>query len=242
MSNIKKGKGIQTDKMITYQVAFALRLFDDFSGNAILKQQFEFKIDGLLAKPILKPEGVYVFLEPLKESVMLEIRGNFYHPETVKIDKAALDPSSPLVTIRLFGKPGQGYDRNKIFLDGKITDQDLNFPVKIAALCNKETGLTYREIVRQDKATYLMCSCKEPLLEQVEGKTFCLTGKEKTDIFVIHEKKLRSEYRISDTISPDQLPGTPIQRVYCSVTDERGHYTIPIDADASDQIAAVRVL
>ena len=58
------------------KVAFVLRLFDDYSGNVIQREVFQFLNDQNLIKPIVKDEGMFVFLEPLPEVLTLKIVGS----------------------------------------------------------------------------------------------------------------------------------------------------------------------
>jgi len=223
--------------MIVKQVAFALRLIDDFNGKEITRQVFSFEIDGILAKPIEKQEGLYIFLEPVNASVKLRIISGYYHTKTVTIEKGVLDEKEPVATVRIYGKPGQGYSKVCGFHQGKIEDKNVVYPVEVCAKSGKDTGLTLKEIRQEEGKTYLICNGYTK--ELIIGKPFCLTNEKITDIFVILEKKGVNWYRIEETILGEYEPGTPIQRVYRSLTDESGYYSIPVNADEQDKITEV---
>lgn len=226
--------------MIASQVAFALRLIDDFNGKTIKNQKFNFELDGIVVRPIQKEEGLYVFSEPVKRSVELRIISRYYHTDTVSIEKEKLDQKEPVAEVRLYGKSGQGHFGVCGFHCGKIEDKRIAYPVLVCAKSSKDTGLTWKELRQEKGETYLLCNGFTK--ETIVGKTFCITSEKKTDIFVILEKKGVNGYRISGKISRSHKPGTPIERVYRSLSDENGYYSIPVNEDEQDKITEVIIL
>lgn len=213
------------EMIVVKKAAFVLRLIDDFSGEAIQKKKFVFESNGIILKAVEKAEGLHVFLEPYGEKVELKIWGPDYHTEYAVIEKATLDPKNPVADVRLFGKPGKDYPYTCNWVNGKIENRKLEFPVKVCTKM-KDTGLTLKEIRKVDGETHVVCNgfTKEVLL----GKTFCLTGNKKTEVFIIAEKKGMNEYRITGEILEEYKAKTPIERVFCSITDEKGYYSIPV--------------
>lgn len=226
--------------MIAKRVAFVLRLIDDFNGIIIQRQKFTFEIDGFGVKPIEKEEGLFVFAEPIKENVEVQIISGYYHACTIKVEKGTLDEKEPVAEVRLFRKPGIAYSPVISYLSGRIEDKNVTHPVHVCVKSSKSTGLTFKEIREEEDGMYLICNGFTK--EITEGKTFCMTNNDKTDIFVIYEKKGVNGYKIKERIAGNYDPGTPIERIYRSITDGKGNYSIPVNADEQDKITEVLIL
>jgi len=53
-----------------------------------------------------KEEGFYLFMEPIECPVTIRIEANGYFPGAVSVDSKKLNPSYPVVDVRLYHKPG----------------------------------------------------------------------------------------------------------------------------------------
>lgn len=214
--------------MIVFKTAFAIRLMDDFTGKRIEKEKFIFRIHGKVYQPIVKEEGIYIFLEPMEKSVILEISGPAYHSARALVEKELLDPKEPLAEIRMHSRPGKKIGMFQEYITGMLTDKKLAYPVEICVKSTKETGLTLKEQRQTNQTRSIVVNgfTKENLI----GKTFALSTKKEIDIFVITDKISMNEYRIAGEIKSGYKPQTPIERVYRSVTAPDGSYAIPIEA------------
>jgi hypothetical protein len=209
---------------------------DDHSGLIIRKHKFRFELDGAVVRPIEKEEGYFVFLEPVPEYAELKITSGTYHTSTIRIVKETTDKQIALHEVRLYVKPGGRYCGGSSFHNGKIESQGPVFPIVVGVKSSKSTNLLFSKICEKEDKSYL--SCKELLNNTMHvlsvGKTYCITTKKQTDILIILKRTDTHEYLIEGNISPDHSPGTPIERIYRSITDENGYYSIPLSADETD--------
>lgn len=222
------------------KVAFVLRLTDDYSGQIVQKEPFQFVYDDMLIKPIVKDEGLYVFLEPLPNPITLQIEGINYFAKTITIDREKLDKKEPIADIRLYGKPGKSHPYRCELYTGQITDQKLQYPVIVGAKKAKPTGLVLKSVNEKEGSIYLSFSgfTQENLVE----KTYMLGEKTKAEVFIIKEKCGINEYRVEGNFSKKHDAGEKLHRTYRSVTDVKGGYAIPVDSRDEDFIAEVIVL
>lgn len=223
--------------MIHYKVAFVLQLVDDYNGISIKDTNFQFHIDGESYQPLKKKEGLYVFLEPMKASTKVTISGISYHECSVIVEKQKLNPVEPIAAVRLYGKAMSTLPYTYEIVSGKLENFKEERPVVVIAKRAKETGIVLKEIKQIEESTYLVCNgfTKENLL----GKAYALQTKTKIDVFILTEKTGINEYRIEGHLKGKHIAGTPIQRVYQSITDEAGHYMIPVEVGEADTITSV---
>jgi len=226
--------------MIKMKIAFVLRLIDDFSGHCIRKKKFIFSIGGQVVKPIEKEEGLYVFLEPQEDETRIWIEGTDYYPCSVLIQKKLLNPEEPIADIRLYGKAGKNFPYSYGVLDGVLTDKKESFPVEVYAKRSKPTGLAFKEY-RKTTGDWLILQgyTQENLL----GKPYVLGSGNKAVAFILVEKQGINEYRIELLGKPlDNLKaGLPLERIYRSVTDEKGAYAIPVECGEEEAIKDVMI-
>lgn len=226
--------------MVALKVAFVLRLMDDFSGKIILQKKVLFRRDGHILKPICKGEGLYVFLEPVGESVSIQIEGAEYHTCVVEVEKAKLDKKNPVFDVRLYGRRGEGKSLLCDFLEGRLQSGKENFPARVCVPKNTGTGLFYKGIKNVEGKHHLMVSGFTR--EQLQGKTFCLNGDDGMEVFVLGERIGLNEYEIDRKLEKQYPEKTPVRRVYCSVTDEKGCYAIPVDRGKMEDLGNVMSL
>ena len=224
--------------MIQMKVAFVLRLINDFSGKGIKEKGFIFKMNDRIAKPVVKDEGVYVFLEPMEPKTKVTIESVFYHSCSVWIDKRSLNPEEPVAEVRMYEKAGKRISKNAGVLTG-MYEKGKTYPVEICAKKSSSLGLTLREYRNIEGEHWFLLSgfTKEVLL----GKTWMIDDPENPVIVILQEKRGINEYR-AELISGDPekvRSGTPIFRVYRSVTDRQGGYAIPVDGGEETKILEV---
>lgn len=224
--------------MITTKVAFVLQLTDDFSGKVISRKKFMFQKNGQLLKPVEKEEGLYVFLEPMGDTEWILITGADYYPYMVKVEKETLDRQNPILNVRMYGRPGGSFPYRCSLLEGKAEGKDL--PVEVCGKKKKSTGISLKEIRTVDGEQHLIVHGFTK--EQLIGKTFAMSSKKDTEVFVITEKVGMNEYKIEGALTGKYPDKTPIDRVYRSVTDENGNYAIPVEVGEQEQISEVIIL
>ena len=237
--------------MIRMKIAFALRLVDDFSGQCIRKGGILFSSGGKVVHPVEKAEGLYIFLEPQERETRVFIEGPDYHACSVLVQKELLDPEEPVADVRMHLLPGREHSRLRGWLTGSIEaasmktvsmEAEKEFPGEVYAKKSSPTGLAFRECQHVEGGCW--ASFQGFTKEKLTGRTYVLDDGNLQAPFVIVEKRGINEYRIEPLgISPDKIrAGTPLVRLYRSVTDRRGVYAIPVDAGEEDHITEVRIL
>lgn len=226
--------------MIDVKVAFVLRPVDDFSGKTILKKKFLFRVDGEPYMPIEKDEGLFVFLEPMNEQVTLEVEEGSYFTCTTVVNKHMLPPEEPIAEIRLYGRTGKGFPYPYDVVQGKLEEKKAVYPTQVCAIRKQETGLVFKELKKIENTVILVLGgfTRDNLL----GKTYAMGHNGKLDVFILAEKTGINEYRIEGQIKEKHKAGTPLVRVYRSVTDNQGYYSIPVDVGEGEKISEVIAL
>ena len=227
--------------MIRMKIAFVLRMVDDYSGQCIQKKKFRFSVGGRVVHPIEKEEGLYVFLEPQEDEVRVWIEGTDYHSCSVCIQKKLLNPEEPIADVRLYGKAGKGFPYSCGWLTGAMEKKNIQFPAEVYAKRSRPTGLVLKEC-RQIEGEYWLFFqgfTKENLI----GKPYMLGSDKQAVSFILAEKRGINEYRIEiETMPPKWKTGTPLERIYRSVTDAYGAYAIPVDNGEEEVIQEVMIL
>ena len=205
-----------------------------------MNKKFLFVINNQIYKPIEKEEGLYVFLEPMEAVSKVEIVSTDFHNCTAVVRKDELNKAEPIADVRLFGKPGKSFSNQSCFVYGKIEDSTLTFPVAVGIRKSVATGLVLKEIKKIDQSTFIQVTgfSKDNLI----GKTFALVSGKKLDTFFISEKSGINEYRVEGNVINKHDKGTLIERIYRSVTDEKGNYAIPVEQGEEQLISEVIML
>lgn len=226
--------------MIRMKIAFVLRLVDDFSGRDIRKRKFVFSIGGRVVQPIEKEEGLYVFLEPQEDETRVWIEGTDYYSCSALIQKKLLNPEEPIADVRLYGKAGRNLPYSYGVLEGVLNEKDIRFPAEVYAKRSKPTGLSLKEY-RKAAGDWLILQgfTQENLL----GKPYMFQNRDETIAFILTEKQGINEYRIDFLGEPPSKlkSGMPLERIYRSVTDEKGVYAIPVECGEEENIQDVMV-
>ena len=226
--------------MTGIKAAFVLRMVDDFSGKAVSGNQFSFRKEGRLLKPVRKPEGLWVFLEPMDETEDIWIGGPNYFPRTVRVEKAALAADGLIQDVRLYGRPEGSFPYRRALAEGRLEESQGPFPAEVCAKRGKKTGLTVKDFRVEKDRQYL--TVHGFTREQIAGKTFSVSSRKGTEVFVILQRTGMNEYLIQGKLTGNYPDRTPVERAYRSVTDERGVYWIPVEPGEENQLSEVTVL
>lgn len=227
--------------MIRMKIAFVLRLINDFSGNCIKEKAFTFIINDRVVRPVVKEEGLYVFLEPMENNTRVVIESPFYHSCSVTIDKKSLNPQEPVAEVRLYERAGKQVSRTAGILTG-IYDKGNRYPTEVYAKKSSPLGLTVREYRNIEEEHWIFFSgfTKETIL----GKTWLLDDSDNPVLVILQDKRGINEYRAEIICGePEKIrSGTPIFRAYRSVTDRFGGYAIPVESGEETKILEVKTL
>ncbi len=227
--------------MIRMKIAFVLRLINDFSGNCIKEKGFIFVINDRVVHPVVKEEGLYVFLEPMENNTRVIIESPFYHSCSVTIDKRSLDPQEPVAEVRLYEKAGKQISRTAGFLTG-IYEKGSSYPTEVYAKKSSPLGLTVREYRNIEGEHWLFFSgfTKETIL----GKIWLIDDTENPVMVILQDKRGINEYRAEIIFGdPEKIrSGTSVFRAYRSVTDRLGAYAIPVESGEETKLLEVAAL
>ena len=99
------------DRRITYQVAVAVLVIDDFNDKVLSGSAVQVRVSGLPDKPIRKTDGYFIFTAGKDEIRQIEVESPFYHKAVVKLEPGRLNPLHPVLKVRLqpnrlYGTPG----------------------------------------------------------------------------------------------------------------------------------------
>ena len=227
--------------MIRMKIAFALRLVDDFSGKGIAGEKFLFTEGSRVVHPVEKAEGLFIFLEPQEREVRVGIESAGYHACSVTVKKELLDPEEPVADVRMYGRPGKEYSRSVEWLTGAAEGRG-PYPAEVYARKSSPTGLTFREYRNIEGGHWVWFQGFTK--EKLTGRTYVLGEGKDESVFVLAEKRGINEYRIEPAGQPPARikAGEPLIRIYRSVTDRSGAYSIPVDAGEEKMIREVRIL
>lgn len=227
--------------MIRMKIAFVLRLINDFSGNCIKEKGFTFIINQRVVHPIVKEEGLYVFLEPMEACTKVMIENPFYHSCKVMVEKKSLNPEEPVADVRLYEKAGKLISK-AVGIYAGVYDKSKVFPLEIYAKKSSSLGLTVREYRNIEGEHWIVFSGFTK--EQILGKTWLVDDSQDPVVVILQEKRGINEYR-AEIISgePEKIrSGTPICRIYRSVTDRFGAYAIPVESGEEMKVLEVKAL
>lgn len=216
--------------MISMRIAFVLQLLDEFTGKSLTNAGVVFYEGDRVVSPVKKPDGMYVFLDEFDTECTISIVCAGFHDKVLTIDRNTLDKVNPIIVVRLFGKPGGAFSYRYGLSTGTIKkEKGLAFPAEVYAVRKKPFNLFFKSYREEEGKHILVLQgfCLEPLI----GLAFRMgEGKEASE-FIVKEKVGSNEYCICPigNKSVQIKQGSPLFRIYRSVTDEKGNYSIPID-------------
>lgn len=223
--------------MIRHKLSFALRLIDDFTGKKIGKTSCTFKTDGRLISTIYKEEGLYLFLEPMERPCTLQIEAKDYFPGMVLIDQGDLDPTYPVVDVRLYHKPGGQFPYRCSLCCGKIKPPKEGMPFMVYGISNVDSGYVLKTVKDTDSTTVIELSGYHK--EKLPGRVFGLGDGKDLEVFVITEKSGINDYLISGKLNKPHKKGDKLLRIYRTYADGNGNYVLPVAEGTEEQITVV---
>lgn len=217
--------------MVKKTVRFSLLLHDDFTGKCITQGGHLFKLNGRPVTPVHKPEGFYVFLEPVESRVEVEISGGAYCTCSVAVQVDKLDPAFPVVHVRLMRSRAFGSaDCEQI--QGAAKPGAVVYALKAGTGANKLLSI---KDVEGGKAI----GFSGYLLQSASEKRFMLgTGKTK-EVFVAGDCLPDKTYTLRQPLKHSHKAGEPVIRAFAAMCDENGFYSIPVEKGQQEQIKEV---
>lgn len=222
-----------------HKLSFALRLIDDFTGRKLSKVACIFKLDGRLISSIYKEEGFYLFLEPMERPCTMQIEAENYFPGVVLIDQKDLDPSYPVVEVRLYHKPGGQFPYRCSLCCGRIEPPNPGEPFMVYGINDKDSGYTLKAV--RDVGENTMIELAGYNKEKLSGRVFGLGSGKNLEVFVILEKGGINDYLIAGKLKKPHKKGEKLLRVYRTYTDSEGNYVLPVEEGSEDWVTVAGI-
>jgi len=155
---------------------FVVFPIDEFTGKPIFQRDFKVEIEGA-QKPIVKPEGFYVFTDILalennktlaECKLTITLSGHGYQKMTVRVAAACIDSKNPVYTVRV--KPDWDYPfpAHTLFMKGMLGENKR----LLAAVMDREQGLHLKRDYIANEDTIAVCQGTRKTLA---GSIFYLT-------------------------------------------------------------------
>jgi len=156
---------------IKRHVSLVLMLADECT-DAVLRREVTVTAQNGRRKPVVKPDGYFVFTDIAEHTVTVDIRSLLYAPRTVTIDLTQLNPLRPFVKLRLM--PALRYfPREATGVTGQTTPRrELAFVYE----CDKTAYKLLYDVKKNDASVQLY----NPQNNDLEGSTFAIVGKNGT--------------------------------------------------------------
>ena len=87
------------------QGLLVIHLLDSFTGGAPLGPQLAVRVEGILQKPLVKPNGMFVFRGVPQGTYRVTVEAGNYFGETLEVSTAGLNPLHPVVLVPLTPHP-----------------------------------------------------------------------------------------------------------------------------------------
>lgn len=223
--------------MIRNKLSFALRLVDDFTGKSIGRTSCIFQMDGRFISTIYKEEGFYLFLEPMECPCTVQIEAQDYFPGMVLIDRKDLDPTYPVVDVRLYHKPGGQFPYRCSLCCGRLEPPQKGKPFMVYGISSVDSGYMLKTVKNLDDATMLELTGYHK--DKLPGRVFGLGEGNDLEVFVITEKSGINDYLISERLKKNHKKGDKLFRVYRTYADGEGNYVLPVAEGTENQIEVI---
>ncbi len=152
----------------TQNVPLVLLPVDDFTGNVIKSPDIHISIPGA-ARPVIKPDGFWVFPKLHTAFVHATLQGERYQRQTILVDVSALPESNPVQTIRVLPSRAHPFPSGTAYLEGEMPQG----ATLLAAAAGTKNTLRLR----------LDCNAGDPILtvfqetrKNLSGRTYLLTA------------------------------------------------------------------
>lgn len=204
--------------MIKLSVSFVLQLLDDYTGE-LSDGGHTFQVDGRPARPVRKPGGYYVFLEPRAPCEVL-IQSSRYSPMSLRVDPDTLPPENPVVPVRLLRRGDirfPGCDR----LEGCAPPG-----VTVYAFLPQDPPLT----LRGERGGVLTLDGYTP--KSLQGLRFSIGKGASREWFVVEEKLPGGGYRIQPPFRRRHRQGEVVERASACLAAPDGRFAICVEPGA----------
>lgn len=116
------------------RVSLVILPVDGFTGKALAGADIHIQVEGA-HRPLVKPDGFYVFCELPGEEVFAVLWGRHYRRMRVRIRFAELDPVNPVKVIRLNPDKDYPFPKGTAFLEGLLPEHSVLYAAGKAKAC-----------------------------------------------------------------------------------------------------------
>lgn len=154
-------------------VPLVLLAVDDFTGKIIRSPDIRIVVPGA-GRPIIKPDGFWVFPDLRKPFVQATLYGERYQRQTFPVDVAALPKHHPVQIIRVLPSRAYPFPPDTVWLEGEIPED--------ATLFAAAEGARGTVRLRRDcRAGDELITVFQETRKNLSGRTYLLTAAEEKD-------------------------------------------------------------
>ncbi|MGB8956738.1 MAG: hypothetical protein WCC10_15280 [Tumebacillaceae bacterium] len=100
-----------------------VHLIDSFTGGPPLGPQLSVRVEGILQKPLVKPNGMFVFPQVPQGRYRVTVQAGLYFSETLEVSTAELNPLHPVVLVPLMPQPAYPFREGATLVRAALRDQ-----------------------------------------------------------------------------------------------------------------------
>lgn len=112
---------MKAEALIHYKLTLVLRMIDSVTGKLITEKNVRFCIPDGIGPPISKGEGVFLFMNGLRENFTMEVSVYGYEPAKKEIDFKTIDERMPATEIFLIPKDELPRSESMLSLKGTLS-------------------------------------------------------------------------------------------------------------------------
>jgi hypothetical protein len=211
---------------IRTRASLVILVIDDYTNRIVSDADIQVLVEDAL-KPVRKSEGYYVFLNLTQTKVKLLVISDRYSPEKRSIDLSSLNPTEPIVKIRV--KPSRNYN----LPSGTTCLQGVAEPFSEVRVIGDSIQKYYRLLYDYDKeGSHEEIHIFNPDKSDLDGKILQIKDKDdKSEIVSVISTKDKENniYQLEKPLENNyKKVGTKIFPVYGTKADEKGDYFIPL--------------
>jgi len=211
---------------ISYRVAAAVLVIDDFTDRLVSGSSIRMRVPGSSVKPIRKADGFFVFTTGAREIRQIEVESPVYHRALIDLESQRLNPGRPVLRVRL--QPNRLYAASgKVTaIEGKAGPGDV---IQVApASFPQSLKLLYDYTRDGDDGGLTICLFPSEKKE-LSGKYLSIRTKEQAEaeVFRVLEPVDREQglYALAEALKKDyKKAGASICPVFVTTADEKGEY------------------
>lgn len=205
------------------KVICAWRLIDDFTGEVLKGLDYTFNITPSQGRLLVKSDGYFVWVgDEGCEQIEVTITSKRYRMYKETILCQQLNPRNPTITVRLF--PNKLYEKQSLRkVSGKITasNQEVILIPKLEKSLIKFGGMQTDEELRIHRMAPLY----------INHLNLMILSDQMQDLEIFQGTVLNDlqGFKLNKPLKQQYQTNSEIVRVYRSISDEEGNYTIILD-------------